>query len=198
MKPESPPDLSGRLANFSSELKGEKPRFKDTVEGQGAFRYERAGATRGRTLSELLGGAVENIPVLSSLSRFFLEDKTDRVCVSTFSLHDKKFNFPDVRYTTGRYDLEGVAEISIEGAVDAKAEVILARETPLSTIHLRNMLTLSELGAILVAAAPAFYHKPQTVMDIVHQSLGKALDQVGIEHNLFERWTGQDRGQSRK
>jgi 4-hydroxy-3-polyprenylbenzoate decarboxylase len=40
---------------------------------------------------------------------------------------------------------------------------------------------------------PAFYHQPQSIMDIIHQSIGKALDQVGIEHDLFRRWTGHAR-----
>jgi len=41
---------------------------------------------------------------------------------------------------------------------------------------------------------PAFYHRPESIMDIVHQSIGKALDQVGVEHKLFRRWSGHDRG----
>lgn len=66
--------------------------------------------------------------------------------------------------------------------------VLLARETPLSTIHLRNMLTLSELGAIVVPAAPGFYHKPDTIQDQINFVLGKALDVFGVENEMFSRW----------
>jgi 4-hydroxy-3-polyprenylbenzoate decarboxylase len=69
--------------------------------------------------------------------------------------------------------------------------VLLARETPLSTIHLRNMLTLSELGTIVVPAAPGFYHKPQTMQDQINFVLGKALDVFGIENEMFLRWNPQ-------
>ena len=72
--------------------------------------------------------------------------------------------------------------------------VLLVRETPLHKGHLELMGRVADYGGILLPPMPAFYHRPQTVMDIVHQTLGKALDQVGIEHNLFTRWTGQDRG----
>src|ERR1035437_6955155 len=51
----------------------------------------------------------------------------------------------------------------------------------------------ADCGAVILPPMPAFYHPPATIMDIVHQSIGKALDQVGIEHNLFKRWTGHDR-----
>ena len=69
--------------------------------------------------------------------------------------------------------------------------VLLARETPLSTIHLRNMLTLSELGAIVVPAAPGFYHKPETIQDQINFVLGKALDVFGVENEMFLRWNPQ-------
>lgn len=72
--------------------------------------------------------------------------------------------------------------------------ILMVRETPLHKGHLELMTRVTDYGGIILPPMPAFYHRPQTVMDIVHQSLGKALDQVGIEHNLFERWTGGNRG----
>lgn len=66
--------------------------------------------------------------------------------------------------------------------------VFVPRETPLSLIHLRNMTTLSEAGAVLVPAMPAFYHKPQTLDDQVNFVVGKVLDVLGLEHSLFRRW----------
>lgn len=72
--------------------------------------------------------------------------------------------------------------------------VLMVRETPLHKGHLELMARVADYGGVILPPMPAFYHKPQTVMDIVHQSLGKALDQVGIEHHLFERWTGGNRG----
>ena len=77
---------------------------------------------------------------------------------------------------------------------DRRPLVLLVRETPLHKGHLELMGRVADYGGILLPPMPAFYHRPQTVMDIVHQTLGKALDQVGIEHKLFTRWTGQDRG----
>lgn len=72
--------------------------------------------------------------------------------------------------------------------------VLLVRETPLHKGHLELMTRAADYGATILPPMPAFYHHPQTIMDIVHQSIGKALDQVGIEHQLFRRWTGEDRG----
>ncbi len=69
--------------------------------------------------------------------------------------------------------------------------VLLARETPLNTIHLRNMLTLSEMGAVIAPAAPGFYHKPQSIQDQINFVLGKALDVLGIENEMFSRWNAQ-------
>jgi 4-hydroxy-3-polyprenylbenzoate decarboxylase len=69
--------------------------------------------------------------------------------------------------------------------------VLMVRETPLHKGHLDLMSRVADYGGIILPPMPAFYHKPKSVMDIVHQTLGKALDQVGIEHILFERWSGR-------
>jgi 4-hydroxy-3-polyprenylbenzoate decarboxylase len=68
--------------------------------------------------------------------------------------------------------------------------LLLVRETPLHIGHLRNMERLCEMGAIIMPPAPAFYHKPQTIQDIVDHTVGKMLDIFGIEHTLFQRWPG--------
>jgi 4-hydroxy-3-polyprenylbenzoate decarboxylase len=66
--------------------------------------------------------------------------------------------------------------------------VLMVRETPLHEGHLKLMIRAASLGALILPPMPAFYHKPKTIMDLVHQSIGKALDHLKIEHNLFRRW----------
>jgi polyprenyl P-hydroxybenzoate/phenylacrylic acid decarboxylase-like protein len=71
--------------------------------------------------------------------------------------------------------------------------VLMVRETPLNATHLRLMHELTLAGAVILPPVPGFYQKPKTLMDLVDHSVGKALDQLGIEHQLFRRWTGPDR-----
>ncbi|MFQ6041583.1 MAG: UbiX family flavin prenyltransferase [Candidatus Poribacteria bacterium] len=66
--------------------------------------------------------------------------------------------------------------------------VLVPRETPLSSIHLRNMLKLSKLGVCILPAMPGFYHKPHTIYEQVDFIVYKILDQFGIENNLIRRW----------
>jgi flavin prenyltransferase len=66
--------------------------------------------------------------------------------------------------------------------------VVMPRETPLSTIHLRNMLTLREAGATILFLAPGFYHGAETVDDLVDFVVGRALDQLGVDAELVKRW----------
>lgn len=68
--------------------------------------------------------------------------------------------------------------------------VLIPRETPLSYIHLENMAKLSQAGATILPASPAFYHGPQNISDLVNFIVGRILDQFDIEHQLYEAWTG--------
>lgn len=68
--------------------------------------------------------------------------------------------------------------------------VILFRETPLHKGHLELLRRCADLGAIILPPMVAFYHRPKTVEEIVDQTVGKALDAVGVEHELFCRWAG--------
>jgi 4-hydroxy-3-polyprenylbenzoate decarboxylase len=68
--------------------------------------------------------------------------------------------------------------------------VLVVRETPLHLGHLRLMAAVTEMGAVVLPPVPAFYHKPKTVDEIVNQTVGKVLDQFGLDAGLFQRWTG--------
>ena len=68
--------------------------------------------------------------------------------------------------------------------------VLVPRETPLSLIHLRNLTAAAEAGAIIVPAMPAFYSKPESIDDLVGFVVGKVLDVLDVDHDLFERWGG--------
>jgi flavin prenyltransferase len=79
------------------------------------------------------------------------------------------------------------ADVTIK---EGRKLVLMVRETPLHKGHLELMTKAADLGAVILPPMPAFYHQPETLMDIIHQTIGKALDQVGIEHDLFKRWSG--------
>ncbi len=74
--------------------------------------------------------------------------------------------------------------------------VVLVRETPLHIGHLRNMERLTEMGAIIMPPAPAFYYRPQTIQDIIDHTIGKILDIFDIDHKLFQRWQGQGKSKT--
>jgi 4-hydroxy-3-polyprenylbenzoate decarboxylase len=66
--------------------------------------------------------------------------------------------------------------------------VLVVRETPLSAVHLENMLKLARLGVTILPASPGFYHNPKTVEDLINHVVGKVMDSLGVESNLFKRW----------
>jgi 4-hydroxy-3-polyprenylbenzoate decarboxylase len=81
--------------------------------------------------------------------------------------------------------VERTADVMLK---EGRPLVLVPRETPLSAIHLENLLKLSRLGVRIVPAMPAFYHHPQSLEDLVDFVVGKVLDQLGVAHGLFKRW----------
>jgi 4-hydroxy-3-polyprenylbenzoate decarboxylase len=78
--------------------------------------------------------------------------------------------------------------------------VLVARETPLHAIHLRNMLTLADMGAIIAPPVPAFYNRPRLVDEIIDHTVGRALDLFGLDIGSVKRWreSNSPRGRSRR
>ncbi len=68
--------------------------------------------------------------------------------------------------------------------------VLVVRETPLHLGHLRLMTLAAEMGAHILPPIPSFYHRPKTIEDLIHQTIGKIFDYFSIPHDLFERWEG--------
>ncbi len=91
----------------------------------------------------------------------------------------------------------GLADNLIERAADVilkerRPLILVARETPFSLIHLRNMTALAEAGATIMPANPGFYHRPQNVEQVIDFIVARILDQLGIPHTLLPRWGEQD------
>lgn len=87
----------------------------------------------------------------------------------------------------------GLSENLIERAADVMIKegrklILVPREAPFSAIHLENMLKLARLGAVILPPNPGFYHQPGSVGDLVDFVVAKILDQLGVEHQLIEKW----------
>jgi len=85
--------------------------------------------------------------------------------------------------------LERAADVHLK---EGRKIVLVPRETPFNLIHLRNLTALCETGAKIVPAIPAWYHKPQTIEDLVDFVVSRALDQLGIDSDLIQRWQGRN------
>lgn len=81
--------------------------------------------------------------------------------------------------------IERSADVMIK---EGRPLIIVPRETPLNTIHLRNMLSLSEIGVKIIPAMPGFYNHPRKIDDLINFIVGKVLDSLGIENTIYRRW----------
>ena len=90
----------------------------------------------------------------------------------------------------------GITETLLARAADVMMKerrrlVLVPRETPLSTVHLKNMAELSQLGVTILPAMPGFYSRPETMDDLIDFVVGKTLDCLEIENDYYKRWKGQ-------
>lgn len=88
---------------------------------------------------------------------------------------------------------QGMSDNLIERAADVVIKergqlILVPRETPFSTIHLQNMLSLSQMGVTIMPAAPGFYHQPETINDLIDFMVGRMLDHLNIEQSIMPRW----------
>lgn len=81
--------------------------------------------------------------------------------------------------------IERAADVALK---ERRQLILVPRESPYSTIHLENMLKLSQMGAVILPASPGFYHQPQSIDDLVDFVVARILNQLGIEQVLLKRW----------
>jgi 4-hydroxy-3-polyprenylbenzoate decarboxylase len=92
-----------------------------------------------------------------------------------------------IAHGTSRSLIERAADVVLK---ERRTLVLVPRETPLSLVHLRNLTLATEAGAIVLPAAPGFYHKPQQVRDLLDFVVQRVLDHLGVEVALVKRWEG--------
>ena len=179
------------------------------------------GAIYGIRLIEVLAALpeVETHVVVTDAARQTIAIELDRSAAEVLALADHRYNVRDVGapIASGSYRAHGmiVAPCSMRSlssiaysasdnlltrAADVMLKerrrlVLLPRETPLHLGHLRAMVQVAEVGGIIMPPVPAFYTRPQTVIDIVNQTVNRALDLLGVELpiDLFPRWDADSR-----
>lgn len=172
-----------------------------------------SGVIYGIRLLEVLNDLnIENSLVISDTAKIVIESETDYKINDVVSLSDKYYDFNDLTASinSGSFKVDGLVIVpcsmktlsSIANGYGAntitrvadvclkekRPTVIVPRETPLRSIHLQNMLTLSREGAVILPAMPGFYSSPDSVDEIVNFIVGKILDSLKIENNIFKRW----------
>jgi 4-hydroxy-3-polyprenylbenzoate decarboxylase len=92
-----------------------------------------------------------------------------------------------IAHGTSRSLIERAADVTLK---ERRTLIVVPRETPLSLVHLRNMALATEAGAVVLPAAPGFYHRPKQVGELVDFIVQRIVDQVGLDLNITKRWEG--------
>jgi flavin prenyltransferase len=135
----------------------------------------------------------KNLEYVKSLSSINYENfKLDASVSSGSFLHDGMVIVPcsmkSLSSIANGYDDTLISRAASVTLKESRKLILVPRETPLSRIHLENMIKLHDAGAIILPAMPGFYHRPSTIDEIVDHLVGKILDQLKIKHDIFTRW----------
>ena len=135
----------------------------------------------------------KNLEYVKSLSSINYENfKLDASISSGSFLHDGMVIVPcsmkSLSSIANGYDDTLISRAASVTLKESRKLILVPRETPLSRIHLENMIKLHDAGAIILPAMPGFYHRPSTIDEIVDHLVGKILDQLKIKHDIFTRW----------
>ena len=159
---------------------------------------------------------IETHLIISNAAKRTIQLETDHTVGEVETLADKLYNFNDVAaaISSGSYQtmgmvvmpcaiktLSGIANCYSDNLILRAADVVLKerrrliltlRETPLHLGHLRLMVQVTEMGGIIVPPMPAFYHRPQTIDNIINQTVNRVLDVLDVQlpKDLFSRWAG--------
>ena len=172
-----------------------------------------SGAVYGIRLLEILRELkVEIHLIITAWGRCILEQEIDMTFEKIRSLADYVYDNTDLSAgpSSGSFKLDGMVVIpcsmktvaSISSGItsslltrvadvtlkEGRRLIIVPRETPLSAVHLKNLNDLSRFGVTILPAMPGFYNKPKSLDDLVDHVVGKVLDQLGLEHTLYEPW----------
>lgn len=136
---------------------------------------------------------LEYVKSLSSVN--YDNSKLDASVSSGSFLHDGMVIVPcsmkSLSSIANGYDDTLISRAASVTLKESRKLILVPRETPLSRIHLENMIKVQEAGAIILPAMPGFYHNPSSIDQIVDHLVGKILDQLKIKHELFKRWKEQ-------
>lgn len=136
---------------------------------------------------------LEYVKSLSSVN--YDNSKLDASVSSGSFLHDGMVIVPcsmkSLSSIANGYDDTLISRAASVTLKESRKLILVPRETPLSRIHLENMIKVQEAGAIVLPAMPGFYHNPSSIDQIVDHLVGKILDQLKIKHELFKRWKDQ-------